>query len=105
MIEIGIATGLLLFTAFGVFIGFRKFKEFIKKENKQSIYNAVDEAVRDEREKQEMKRRIELLEQKQEFQNSDISKELKRMNLNIEKLFQKQEEHLEKFHSLNKSQE
>jgi hypothetical protein len=97
--EIYLTAGFLLLTAIGVFITFRQFKSFILKENKKSIQDAVNEAVKEEKEKQDILRRIALIEQRQNLNDHEVKKELRELNQNIVKLFDKHNEHIDKYHN------
>lgn len=98
MVEMLVLIGTLLVTAIGVVISFKKFKSFIREENKQSIQNAVNEAVKEEKEKQDILRRIALIEQRQSLNDHEVKKELRELNQNITKLFDKHNEHIENYH-------
>lgn len=96
--ELYLTAGMLILTAIGIVISLRKFKSFIREENKQSIQDAVNEAVKEEKEKQDILRRIALIEQRQTMNDHEVKKELRELNQNIVKLFDKHNEHIDKYH-------
>ena len=70
-----------------------------KKAMSDMVLNAVAKATQDVKQKALLEERIALLEQKQDINDEVTAKELKAIKEMLNKIFNKLDEHIEKYHS------